>query len=442
MKKIMVLLLIVLMVLGGFAGYRLRPGEFRVNPRVKVDPKRDYTLQVWISRPSIPDPVALMEGIEQVITNFTSANPHIGIDTYLVPLDILHDKLSTAQQLGEPPDLLLDASTMQCYYGDLQVPFGLYMSKEEKAAWPAGILAQMTEKGEIWGQPVAATTQVFMANRTLLGAADVDYEGLIEKGWTWQQFLSVVGLASSTSHHGLVMTNPGTPLLQVLAASLGKPAPMDSSLQVAWSTEDLVTMANTWEQIKTATGVPTGSKLVDDCIGAFLKKRATIIGPLNPFLTGWLWAESINQGISPVLLPAPSLTTPVMANLAVVPVVLFRQVEYQGHDHTAAAALFGRTMAVELAPLLSKHLGLVPLSPPEAPDLSMLPFDDASKRAYAPLDKVVPTPYAYGPAPGWTASQWSDVLAPAWEDLVSGKLTSTDFAQAVLESLLSQSTQR
>jgi ABC-type glycerol-3-phosphate transport system substrate-binding protein len=439
MKRfIAILLILVLVAAGGFTAYRfLKPREFRVDPRAKINPERDYSLRLWISRPSIPDLSLFVEGAEEIVAHFTEANPHMGVDLYLIPSELFNVKLADAISAGDPPDIALNLGSNQAYYGQLQVPMGLYMSKEERAAWPTGVLGQVTTESQVWGQPVAGLPTVLMGNLTLLEAVAVDREQIVESGWNWEQFLATVKAAAGSKTYGLVLTNTGEPLVRSLAVSVGKPSPQGGQPELQWTAEDLETMAGLWLQLKNAEGVPAANKLTEDCLGAFLRGDAAMIGPLNSFLATWLWDEAVKQGVTPTLLPVPSHVQPPAADLAVIPLVLFRQEDYQGHDHTAAGAFLGRYLAMELGPVLSRHLGAVPLRATGQADLAALSFDEVSAKAYAPLERVMARPYMHGPTPGLTLRQWEEAVYPYWQELVAGKITPQQFSLSVLQSLSS-----
>ena len=336
LKRLLVILLAVVII--GAALYTMRTrlsGEFRINPGAKIDPKQSYTLKVWIGKPVLPNTTgSYVSDIEDLIAGFTSTFTNITVETYFIPQLQLEDKLADAVKAGDPPDIYFNPLSSQVFFGELQVPFGLYVSKEQAAGWLPPAMAQASAKGSIYGYPTAFYSRVFMANTARLTIEGVAPDQLATMGWTWDQFYTAVEKSNLAGKPGLVLTNYGAPLLRAIAASTGKPAPFDDSGKVLWSESDIAGMADIWHKLSSIQGLPALNVVNEDCLSQFLQGKAAIIGPLNPQLTVWLWNVAQEHGLNTTLLPVPSATSSPFTDLAATSVLMFRQVSYQGHSHT------------------------------------------------------------------------------------------------------------
>lgn len=431
LKRLLLILLAVVLI--GAALFTMRSrlsGEFRINPGVKIDPKQNYTLKVWIGKPVLPNSAgSYVSDIEDLIATFTSNLSNITVETYFIPELQLETKLADAVQSGDPPDIYFNPMSSQVFFGDLQVPFGLYVSKEQAAGWIAPALAQASAEGKIYGYPAAFYSRVFMANPARLSIEGVTAEQLATMGWTWDQLYAVVKDSNQAGKPGLVLTNYGAPLLHAVAASTGKPAPFDDKGRLLWGESDIAGMAAIWHSLTSIEGLPALNVVNEDCLTQFLQGKAAIIGPLNPQLTGWLWNEAQERGLDPVLLPVPSASAAPFTDLRATSVLIFRQVAYQGHSHTKAAAELAQHLGEGLGPVLSKYLAAVPYGE------SYLPFGAPAGQAYSDISRAAITPYAYGPEPGLTESHWIDVIHPLWLDYVTGKKTADEFTSQLYASL-------
>ncbi|MDP3488104.1 MAG: extracellular solute-binding protein, partial [Bacillota bacterium] len=313
--------------------------------------------------------------------------------------------------------------------GELQVPFGLYVSKEQAAGWSHPAVAQASALGKLYGYPTAFYSRVFMANPARLTIEGVTPEQLATMGWTWDQFFTAVEKSNQAGKPGLVLTNYGAPLLRAIAASTGKPAPFDDSGRLLWSESDIADMADIWHRLSSIQGLPALNVINEDCLTQFLQGKAAVIGPLNPQLTAWLWNEAQEKGLDPVLLPVPSATAAPFTDLAATSVLMFRQVSYQGHSHMRAAAELALYLGEGLGPILSKYLAAIPYGE------SYLPFGAPAGQAYSDILRAAVAPYAYGPIPGVAESHWIDIIHPLWLDYVAGRKTADEFYSHLYQAL-------
>lgn len=431
-RRVLVLALAASLLSAGIFTMRSRlSGEVRVNPNARLDPEQVYSVRAWVSKPLIPTMGDYVQEVEGLVAEFTAANRNISVEISFIPENVLADKVVSAQNAGEPPDLLLNTNSSLVSYGALQVPLGLYLTKEEEALWVPSAIGQSSLGREIAGFPVAFSSRVYMVNPAIFSVDGTRLEEVVQQGWTYEQFLSAVSRSSVRGTPGIAITNSGSPMLQTLAVSLGKPSPVGDLGQLLWGKEDLLQMAGLWRKLADTVGSENVGVPNEDSLGQFLKGRVAIIGPLNPQLTRWLLTEAQGRQLKPVLLPIPAVKAPV-SDLAAINLMLFRQEPYQGHSHTKASALLAKHLAQGLGSILSRHLAVIPYY--RGANVEPLPFS-TGYGAYANVSLAPSVPYTSRFEMSKTQEIWGLALGPLWSDFVAGKLTPEQFAEAAYTSL-------
>lgn len=405
-------------------------GEFYINVKAEIDPQKDYRLRLWIERPFLPDLEPLRAGVEQALEEFATIFPRVAVElSYLSPGEAA-SKLDESLFAGTPPDVWFSAESSQSYFGTLQVPLSRYLDDEERSTWPAAVWLQVSTARQAYALPVALYPRVLLANAALLPASSSDLANPAQNGWSWDDFLSLAESARQDGVYGYVPSNILDELLQSIAASLGKPVPLADDGTPLWTEEDLQAMADVWRRLAASSAVPQPASTMDaDCLDLFLRQKAAIIGPLNHHLAAWLWS----QGNSPLLLPLPSGDGSLRHDARAVAISVFRQANYQGHDHTRAAAELAQFLVPRLSQLLQQLVNAVPAQTTVA--VADLPYTGQSLQTYLNLERVVAAPYAYGERPGQSKLHWQTAVKPAWDSLVLGEISAEEFVQRVLNGI-------
>lgn len=414
-------------------GYALLRGQPYLNPRVKTRANDTYQLELWVKLPALADTAQAREMLEQSIADFSAARPNFAINvTYLTAAQAM-EKLQLALQAGSPPDLFFHADSSQTFFGELQIPLSIYLTPQEKTAWPEAVWQQAAIYDKVYALPVALFPRVMLVNTALWQPTVCNQAEVTSAGWTWEQFIQCISDAKGAKTYGYVPTSIGDAFFASMAATWGQPAALNHDGSSAWTREQLISIAESWEQLSESQAVPTPAQNMDnDCLSLFLGKKSACVGPINHNLAKWLWEQASKAGITPALWPMPNQTG--HSDLRGVYLAAFRQTSYQGHRHTKATAELALHLATELAGQMHRFTGAVPAQTQLLTNLD-LPFDQASLAVYTDLTKALPVPYAYGPAPGITAKHWEHTIAPAWTAFVAGQCTAAEFAEAVLTGL-------
>jgi multiple sugar transport system substrate-binding protein len=434
--KVLGLALLAVAIVFGLLATGLLPWgstEFRLRPNAKIQTDADYGLNVWLERPVLSDLRPWQQGIDQAITEFREVYPNVTVTLSLLAPDEAAGRLNQAISQGNPPDVFFGSNSSQCYFGELQLPLGRFIDKQERSAWPDSLWQQAEVDGAVLSLPVAAYPQVFMVNTSLF--TQTSLAAIQQPPETWSQLLAGAERATSGNVYGFVPTSTGAALLRCLAASIGKPAPCTSTGEPLWTKEDLLMFAQVWQEISQSPASPnSGANMDSNCLDLFLGKKAAVIGPVNHSLASWLWGAAADREIAPKLLPVPYLTETGYADVRTLYINLFRQEPYQGHDHTRAAAELAQFLAPRLGRLLSSLTGALPATAVNEA-AGFLPYDQDSFLVYSDVSHAPGLPYAYGPEAGVTETHWNLAITPAWDRLIRGEYTAEQFADAVLTEL-------
>lgn len=437
-RRVVVFALIGLLIYGGLQAfpycYAVLRGQHYINPRVQTRPDETYQLELWVKLPALPDLNPVREKLEGSIKEFTATHPNFQVNITYLPDAQAMERLQLALDKGSPPDLYFHADSSQTYFGDLQVSLELYLTQEDKLAWPEAVWQQAAIEGQIYALPVALFPRVMLVNNDLWQPTTCSQADVMSTGWTWEQFLSCITEVRSDKVYGFTPTSIGDSLFSSMLAAWGEPKLLNNDGSPTWSKDQLLEIADAWSQLSQNPAVPSPPEQMDrDCLTLFLNKRAAAIGPLNHHLAKWLWEKSVQAGISPTFWPLPNQSG--HSDLRGVYLAAFRQAEYQGHRHTKAAAELAGYLASELALLMAEFVHAVPAQLPLLSKLN-LPYDQESLAVYTDVAKALPVAYSYGPEPGMADKHWEHTVTPAWDRFVRGEWTAHEFAEGVLIDLV------
>lgn len=410
-------------------------GTFRLNPNARIQADTDYRLQLWVERPALPDLQPWQQGVERALAEWRENYPNVAVELSWFGPGQAAAALQAAIDQGTPPDLYFNANSSQSYFGELQLPLSRYVDQQERLTWADGLWRQAAAGDTVFALPVAAYPQVFLANQQLLTQLGFRSSDLATQGWSWPELLTSAQAVSTSRLQGYLPVSTGESLLRCLAAGLGKPAACIASGEPSWTRSDLISLAETFERLRQSSAADDNAVELDaNCLELFLQQRAAVIGPVNQHLASWLWSAAVAAGITPELLPIPGLAEQPYSDICSANLALFRQADYQGHDHTRAAAELAQLLAPRLGELLASLTGALPATGvTEA--AAWLPFDPQSFQVYAAVDQAPPLPYSYGPNTGVADEHWRTIVLPAWDKLVQGSYTPEQFAESILTEL-------
>lgn len=417
---------------------RADPGMPRVNPRAAVNPERQYVLTYWDYRwPTAPDGTSYEKWLNQVLAEFRRRHPNIRVEYRLLDWTTGTGKLADRLRSGDPPDVYAPPPGAAALFDrQIQVPAQPYLTKEERgtkeepssylpAAW-----TQVTRNGRAWAWPRFLVAHVWLGNRRVVEQAGIDLERLATDGWDQNAFAAALSRRPESAA-GLLVNPAGVEILADLMHAGGVPAPLSPAGATQW-TRDAVDAAAGWlEELRHNEHMPPPAGVSDAMVEQVLTGRAAVLAGANPWLLARVSAMGGSSGpLTLVPVPVPGGSPPAL-RLTSAHLVVFRQRQYRGDDHTRAAA--------ELARFLSqlRHPWAVTDSPVMP---SFLPAWEEWAGAATPAGgRFLARALAWAkPAPGLDAEvaarqqeYMENKVHPALADFWAGKLTPAALAERI-----------
>lgn len=415
-------------------------GEVRPNPRAEIDPGRRYVLRYWDYRwPTAPDGTAYEGWLREALAEFGRRFPNVRVEYRLLDPVSGDADLVEALRRGDPPDVFATPPGGAVLYDrTLQVPADLYATREERGsrgtppAYLAPALAAASVEGRMWAWPRWMTAHVWLGHRRAMAAAGLDPDGVARGGWDWNAFAAALS-ARPDAVAGLAVNTAGTGVFEDLMHAQGIPAPLGADGSPRWTRDALRTVAAWLEDLRHNEHLPLQAESSPDAmVDRILNGRVMVLAGANPWLTAKLLYTQPGTPGDLVLLPVPVQPgdRPTL-RVSAGNLLVFRQKDYRGHDHTRAA--------VELA----RHLSRL-RHPWAVPGSGIFPSHRAAFEAWAGASA------AYGPAvdatlltwagapPGRTAdraareARWrEETLAPAVAAFWAGELDAAGLADRV-----------
>lgn len=397
----LVALLMPLLAAGGlgfrwWAG-RPAPGEVRPNPRAEIDPGRRYVLRYWDYRwPTAPDGTAYEAWLREALAEFGRRFPNVRVEHRLLDPISGDADLVEALRRGDPPDVFATLPGGAVLYDrTLQVPADLYLTREErggKEAPPAYLeaaLAAASAHGRLWGWPRWMAAHVWLGHRQAMAAAGLDPDGVAREGWDWNAFAAALA-ARPDAVAGLAVNTAGTGVFEDLMHAQGIASPFGPDGSPRWTRDALRTVAAWLADLRHNEHLPLQAESSPDAmVDRILNGRVMVLAGANPWLTAKLLYTQPGTPGDLVLLPVPVPPgDPPALRVSAGSLLVFRQKDYRGHDHTRAA--------VELA----RHLSRL-RHPWAVPGSGVFP---SHRAAYEPWLRASA---AYGPAIDDAALAWA-----------------------------------
>lgn len=356
-------LFIIVMGLGMGLWWRWQGTRVILDPQARIDPDRNYVLEVWVEIPSDPPrPPVLDDPFWRALTeDFQSRYSHVRIEWKALSFRLLPEEMKKATRQGKPPDVLIYRTEWPRLWSNLQLPLDNFLSSKTREQYFTVALAAASIGDKIMAWPSQIHPRVGAANRAWLSEAGFQLPDLVERlsrsgegrEDEWEMLLDRLKKVRNL-RQAPVAYQGGTGELLYYALLADSGGILDESgrlLITAGRIKAIISARMQWEERGLIEGI-NGHLLTD----FFTGKRA-VIAPVGE----WIWSlveKARRRGYyafsSPsdiVLLPLPLAgegATWLPARM--VQVAVFRHRKFRG---PAQARL-----AMELAEMLSKRLGL------------------------------------------------------------------------------------
>ena len=178
MKKIVTMLLVVVMVLGLFAGCGTKTADETKAPTAAATAAPAAT-EAPTEAKAEPDTIVIMAppvtgnyltNLKTWADDFHALYPNLTVEIIETSWGDHNDKLSTMAQAGEAPDIAEISSNALGTYVEMGVAIDIaqYMAADRLADYDENALKYLTLEGTTYGLPLYLTIQSIGANKTMM----------------------------------------------------------------------------------------------------------------------------------------------------------------------------------------------------------------------------------------------------------------------------------
>lgn len=354
-KRIFYVIIAVLFFLTGFFSVRyfhrprIRLGDhyLRVNYRAKINPKKNYRLQLWDYKwPGAEGDQWYEPFIAKVVGDFEKAYPNIKVELSLLDFRDGPQQFSKALASGTAPDVYCSAFDVPEFNYQWQIPAGIFLKPEELNEYYPNLRKLLTFDNYLLTLPRWSAPSIWIGNRALMEKAGLSAEKIQNQGWSWQDLVKIKSITvpsciGNFSAHGL---------LTQLVSKGSNPNP-DSILN----------------SIEISNGpLPWKSDLEADMIHLFLSRKISLLAGVRPIIYDFIKQKTLttHSGLEPVILPSPSeisgrICLPVENGV----IGIYRRHQTVGDDQLAAAARLAFFISVNQQIIPWQRLKLIPVVP-------------------------------------------------------------------------------
>ena len=358
------LLIILTIISGGIHFYfNYDPKkEFTIDKQAKINPNKKYKIVYWDYPLLWGESGDYKTFLQDKIDIFQQTYPNIEIEyKFLSPLEG-EIKLKQRLEAGTPPDIYNSIFADKRFNSKLQIPISLLISDEDLKKYHPAAIESFSKENKIWGLPQWLFPQVWVANESILKKADLDLTTIYQHGWNWSLFRKTAQDLSSLEHKKHIIFHPYNEklLFQLLAANKGAKI---ISEKKEFNKERIIESFELLAELREDTVFPAPEeKMGKKLLPYFWQGKAGIIAPVTPWLLNSIYQQHKRySNISLTLLPVP-VSDNMQGKFLVetTGLVLFRQQEYQGDDHSKAVYKFAQFINQKQNFYLSKKLKVLP----------------------------------------------------------------------------------
>lgn len=302
----------------------------RINPFAKINPQKDYYLELWdYDWPGYD----YKHRLKQAIAVFQQTYPNIHVKVRLLDFIGGESILKMALEKRDGPDVYSSVYSVPSFNYRCQIPVGPFLNDEEKNCYYSPI-SRFSYTNEIFCSfPRWSALNIWLANPNLIGDS---IRNIQNEGWNWSDLKKI---SESLPNNTYVWSSEVEPLSE--NGFLG-------SLKVNGlngGNNDLQHCLALLAELQKEKKISIGS---GDMIGQFINGKTALIGGIRPVLYRKIRKLLINKKImwSPVVLPYPRIIRdkeiqPVEISM----ISIYRNRRTKGEDHLAAAVKLGQFLS-------------------------------------------------------------------------------------------------
>ena len=197
MKKLVVFfmtLLLVLVTVGCASKEKANSGDS------KEKAKKEDVLTVWTYPHYQGNEETGQKSYEQdladLIKQFEKENPGITVKQEVLSWAEGEKKFTTALNAGNPPDVMFSLLNAKFINTGLAVPLDEYLNDDERKDIVQYGQDVYTYEDKLWGIPHYISVHTWGGDRKKLEAAGADVEKIQKEGWTWKEFYEIAKKAT------------------------------------------------------------------------------------------------------------------------------------------------------------------------------------------------------------------------------------------------------
>ena len=364
-KQILLILLVMILIVaisGGVNFYlNFANQEFTIDPEIKINPNQVYEVTYWDYPLYFGKEKEYKSFLEEKIIEFERKYPNIKVNYKLLSPSKGRSQLKEQLDLGTPPDIYNAIWGTRLTGSKLQIPVNLLLEDQAIKQYCDLGIESFKNKKNIWGLPQFLMPQVWVANKKNLEKTNLKVAKVQREGWNWREFNKVAREINDSGREKCIIFNADNEqlLVQLLAAA-------NEDFIVAGENSfnyDLNLVFQLLKDLRTQKVFPRSEKkMAKKMLPYFWQKKAGFIAPVNFWLLDSLYQQQQRYPeVELTLLPIPTYSdinelTPVK----VTGLLLFRQQEYQGDDHTKAVYKFAQFMNQKQSIYIAKNLKVIP----------------------------------------------------------------------------------
>ncbi|MGM0470717.1 MAG: ABC transporter substrate-binding protein [Bacillota bacterium] len=367
-KLLLGIMLVITTITGSLVFYLKwqKVDKFKFDPTVELDLTEEYEITYWDYPLFVGQDESYEEFLKQVIAEFNEMYPNVEVNYQLLSFKEGREKLQKSITAGQPPDIYHAIFGNQLFSRKLQIPVDLYLNQGQESKltnYNEISIKAFSYQDKLWGLPNWIYPQVWVGNQQLLEEVDFEREKL-ETSWNQQDFLQLAQDLSKLGQDNGIIFNPYNPELyyQLLTANQQQRL-VSSNYELNFTAAELTKLFKFLDQLRQRevfSSSPT--KMLQDLLPYFWQNKAGIIAPANMWLLNHFYLRSKQEEkVKPTLLPIPTWKSEIKQSpIKVMGLLLFRQQEYQGDQHTKAAYKFAEFMNQQKSLFIAKKLKVVP----------------------------------------------------------------------------------
>ena len=216
---------------------------------------------------------AYQENIEEYIQGFEETHPGVTVEVVPASWEDFTQKLDVQVNAGSPPDIAFISASNLPKYIDTEMVIDLtkYASEDMMNDFDESVLAYMKNGGSVYGFPAYCSVQSMGGNKSLLEAAGIDWQKIQKEGWTFDEFREAckqgtVKEGDTVTQYGFVAACSGTSVtdyFDIFSKNAGMPAAFDENLKYAYTSENMLTLLQSYRDLIDDGSAPTSMSTID-----------------------------------------------------------------------------------------------------------------------------------------------------------------------------------